>query len=1008
MQTKYIYKMKKIILSLLLLFISLMANALTVDKLLNYYKNQPDANYEVTKGKRLKALVDSVSTDVEKDALRSAKKLVVVNSFMDEKQRDELSSKLNILDDYSLAFSYSMNNPEPTIPLLFTATGIEYSMTVDIYAKNSFSNEYIYQPIFIIKVNEMVALAYLDGKIKPEVAKDFIKVTFNTDYPDSASAQKKSHLDRIDIQRNIYPQEKLHVVTDRDIYCGGDTVWFRIFVVDAASHQQTSMSKYAYVELLNPFGKVQNRIKVMEREGIYTGFLPLTTDTYEGDYTLAAYTAYSENQGEDYFFKKPLKLLSLHSDQYSLSADFSSKGDSIIKGNIKLTNSDGHNIQVGKISYTLPNGEYFETLKGKSFKRTFNLQNSEDVVLVKHGDFGKFISIENQDDNSINLDFYPEGGWLIEGVPCQVAFKATDSNGKGIDLSGIIYDNNGKKISEFNSSHYGMGSVIFIPDAGKSYFAEYVDSNLKKHTVEIGQPKEGATSLRYYSAGPKCIFSIAGGKREPYDLVVACRGKGLFSIPISRSQPITVDKSELPTGLYQAFIISPANNHVVSERLFFIGADRPFNMPKTASLSNDSTKINLISAIENPADCSVRIVKDGMNAEDNSVNIVSQLLLQGELRGRIENPGYYFKNPNRETEHNLDLLMMVNGWSRYNLPEAILGNYTEPEIPIEIGQEISGQVLSRWKNKPLEGIMIYSIAPKENFGIFAETDNDGIFRLNGFDLPENTPFIFRAMNEKGDNEINYEIFEDHFPSVEILNDTISSNRRINSDLLASNKWKLLDEVNVTAMSLSGAEIYGYDLYGSLASYSCNSTDMKAKNISSIEEAMHSLPGISTIMGYLKWRNEYVAYYLDGRIFEPSSGSGKGATVAELNSLIPFESIERIDFVRPEHASVLGRTYGGGAIMIITKKGDKTGWQKQFELKDYLPLGYQQYKEYASPILSEDFKEYEMQTHPTLLWLPSVKFDEHGKAIDLKFPLKSDYRLIIEGITDNGDIISETL
>ncbi len=94
-------------------------------------------------------------------------------------------------------------------------------------------------------------------------------------------------------------------------------------------------------------------------------------------------------------------------------------------------------------------------------------------------------------------------------------------------------------------------------------------------------------------------------------------------------------------------------------------------------------------------------------------------------------------------------------------------------------------------------------------------------------------------------------------------------------------------------------------------------------------------------------------------------------------------------------------------MIITQKGNKTSWQQQFELKDYLPLGYQEYKEYASPMLSIDADDYGMQSHPTLLWLPSVKFDENGKSIDLKFPVKSNYKIIIEGVTENGDIISET-
>lgn len=123
--------------------------------------------------------------------------------------------------------------------------------------------------------------------------------------------------------------------------------------------------------------------------------------------------------------------------------------------------------------------------------------------------------------------------------------------------------------------------------------------------------------------------------------------------------------------------------------------------------------------------------------------------------------------------------------------------------------------------------------------------------------------------------------------------------------------------------------------------------------------------------------------------------------------VPFNSIERIDFIRPEHSLVLGPSYGGAVVLITTKAGDKVSWERQFDLKDHLPLGYQQYKEYASPILSVDSDEYDLQTHPTLLWLPPVKFDDSGKAIDLKFPMRSDYRIVIEGLADDGTIILET-
>lgn len=1017
---------------LAMLFSCLTANALTVDKLLKYYRNQPDIQYEEKKGKELKALMDSVSSDVEKEALRSARKLVILGAVMDEEQREQIIARLNSLNDYSLALAYTKDTPEPLNPLLFTVTGPESSITVDIYSRNTSSSEYLIKPVFIVNMWGMVSLAYLDGRIKPDTAKDFVEVTFNIGYSFSAShaktREKLSTLNRIDHQRNIYPQEKIHVVTDRELYCGGDTIWLRAFVVDADSHIQTAISKYAYVELLSPFGYADKRVKLMERDGVYAGYIPVDEEIYEGDYTLTAYTAYAENQGKDYFFRKPLRILAPQSSKYVIDSEFTPSGEGKVNGIFKIRSLSGDPINYKVMSWTMPNGDFLELPHAKKgINRKFSRDKDENVVLVKFGDYGRYFPVEYPVEKT-ELAFYPEGGWLIADQPCTVAFKATDENGKGVSVSGVIMDDQYEEIVRFNTVHNGMGSVMFVPEAGRTYTAQYIGPEAQPRTVEIGSAKSGAISLRYSSAGSKGIFSVAGGDDKELELVVSLRGAGVMNAPISSSTPISFEKAEMPTGLYQALLVSKTDNAVLSERFFFIGADR-LNTP-VSSINSDSTSIHLKMPEGLAGDCSVRVTNRRMDPGKAEIDIQTQLLLQSELRGRIENPRYYFDSTDRERERNLDLLMMVNGWSRYNIPDAIQGKYEEPQIPLEIGQEISGQVRSRWKNSPLEGVMVSAIVPKKNFGTFADTDSDGIFHLNGFDFPEGTPFILKAMNEKGGLEANYDIFEDRFPDTECLPPIYpSASIEEITDIFKGSRWILLDEVKVQAFKESND-----DIYANFSSYSRTADDMKVRGITSVEQALKGIGGITNHMGHLKWRYQEISYYVDGQLFDPrgnatlmynvagqpsswirnapghnvGGNSFYGPTLSEVAAAVPFNMIERIDFIRPEHSLVLGPSYGGPTVVITTKKGDKVHWERQFELKDHLPLGYQQYKEYASPILSVDTDEYDLQTKPTLLWIPSVKFDGSGKDIDIKFPIRPEYRVIVEGLSDNGDIIHRNL
>ena len=1020
--------MRKFTLIMALLFSNLMANALTINKLLKNYRNQPDIQYEVIKEKELKALIDSVSSETEKDALRSARKLVILGSRMDEIQHESLSSYLNRLDDYSLALSYSIDTPQKTLPLLGIASGTETSINVDIYSKKSSSGEYLNKPVFLINMWGMVVLAYLDGRIKPDIAKDLIQVTFSNSDSRSESAQKHSAIDRINIQRNIYPQEKIHVVTDRNLYCGGDTIWLRAFVVDADSHIQTAISKYAYVELLNPFGYANKRFKLMESDGVYAGYIPVDEEIYEGDYTLTAYTAYAENQGKDFFFRKPLRILAPQSSKYVIDSEFAPSGEGKVNGLFKIRSLTGDPINYKVMSWTMPDGDFLEIPHAKKgVSRKFNRNKDENVVLVKFGDYGRYFQVEYPVEKT-DLAFYPEGGWLIADQPCTVAFKATDENGKGVYVSGVIRDDLNEEIARFNTVHNGMGCVMFVPEAGRTYTAQYVGPEAQPRTAEIGSAKSGAVSLRYGSAGSKGIFSVAGGDDKELELVVSLRGAGVMNAPISSSTPLSFEKGDMPAGLYQGLLVSKTDNAVLSERLFFIGADR-LN-PEVASLDSDSTSINLKMPEGLIGDCSVRVTNSHLDPGKTEIDIQTQLLLQSELRGRIENPRYYFESTDREIESNLDLLMLVNGWSRYNIPDAIQGKYEEPKIPLEIGQEISGQVRSRWKNSPMEGVMVSAIVPKKNFGTFADTDSDGIFHLNGFDFPEGTPFILKAMNEKGGLEANYDIFEDRFPETECLPHIYpSASTEDITDFFKGSRWILLDEVKVQAFKESND-----DIYANFSSYSRTADDMKVRGITSVGQALRGIGGIFLNMDRLIWRGTPVSYYIDGQIFDPRGAASIGYNIggypyggsfghteptmkkddfyspslSEVEAAVPFKSIERIDFIRPEHSLVLGPSYGGPIVSITTKTGDKKSWSRQFELKDYLPLGYQEYKEYASPLLSVDTDEYDLETKPTLLWLPSVKFDEKGQSIDLKFPVKPEYRVIIEGLSDNGDIISETL
>jgi len=57
-----------------------------------------------------------------------------------------------------------------------------------------------------------------------------------------------------------------------------------------------------------------------------------------------------------------------------------------------------------------------------------------------------------------DINFFPEGGNLVNGIKSKVAFKAVGQNGKGADLSGVVVNQKNDTVARFKSLKFGMGS----------------------------------------------------------------------------------------------------------------------------------------------------------------------------------------------------------------------------------------------------------------------------------------------------------------------------------------------------------------------------------------------------------------------------------------------------------------------------------------------------------------------------------------------------------------------
>jgi hypothetical protein len=197
-------------------------------------------------------------------------------------------------------------------------------------------------------------------------------------------------------------------------------------------------------------------------------------------------------------------------------------------------------------------------------------QNSPDTPMrqAKHG-------IKNKTD----VQFFPEGGTLVEGVRAKVAFKATGSNGLGTKVKGVILDKADKSVCSFESQHLGMGFFDFIPEKGNVYkaklsyddgtqsFADLPRAESSGISLSLIDDSSSALSIRivtntmYYQANQDKEFLLiiySGGKAITYSYKL--------DAPIIT---LNMERKVLRTGVSTISLFSQ-EGEPLCERLFFV------------------------------------------------------------------------------------------------------------------------------------------------------------------------------------------------------------------------------------------------------------------------------------------------------------------------------------------------------------------------------------------------------------------------------------------------------
>jgi hypothetical protein len=892
----------------------------------------------------------------------------------------------------------------------------------------------------------------------------FIALTFLT--CSLLNGQSARVIDKQEVENKIveqvllFPQEKIYLQTDKPVYLSGEKIWFRAYPVDAVLHKPDA-SQHVYVELKNPADSLVSRIMIKCRNGACCGYIQLKQDIPEGNYTLIAYTQKMLNAGSSYFFRKSIRVATPVSASVYADADFSFEKNDLISVNIGFREiaTNRHTIADGlKI---MANGEPVRFIRMRNdsvYNFSFRLpsDNSKCILYIENKGYGQYITVPNPPDD-YDVTFYPEGGYLPEGTGCRVAFKALTSGGVPETISGRIIDSLGNVYSQFKTLHDGMGLFPLLAEKSKTFIAECKNEKgvVKRFPLPVAQKQ--VCSLKAEVSRNGVYISVTHSPemkvRKPLFLIIHTRGMVHFASEWSfGDSSVFFNTTRFPSGIMQVLLLDSLMNPL-SERLVFCQNDDQAQTYLETDKNRYAARQEVISEVSvkdkngKPLEgsFSISVTDDNDIKPDTAINIFSSLLLTSDLKGTINNPAWYFEKSDEKRFEALDLLMMTNGWRRYEIPEVIKGNYTTIQGYQREPMEISGTVRTLILGRPVHAGFVSVMSWKAGFYFDVKTDENGHFVFKGFEYPDSSNFIVQALDKNGKID-GVELFLD--PAVFPYNDILPSGSRITGTLDGEEKSELsqyivkaekkytiengirtvyLDEVVVKDKAPVKKD-YGDSFYLSYANI--NPSDIitnKKVDISQYQNVAdlikYYLPSVTVQEETSEEGFTRPVVYIDRMRYSLTGAvNGKGYQAAIIIddmilpdfdlSMLNSSNIESIAVLKGTKAAILGSDAMGGAIIITTKKGFVAEKKTiRYNIKTVMPLGYQTPVEFYSPRYDNPDAKNNSQPdlRTTIYWNPNVILSESGEA-SLDFytaDASSTYTIKIEGITSGGEIIQKT-
>lgn len=839
------------------------------------------------------------------------------------------------------------------------------------------------------------------------------------------------------------PVEKLYLHIDKPYYSAGENIWYSGYLVNAISLQPNALSKFIFVELINQSDSIIHRYKIREDSTHhFSANIPLAIDIPMGNYLIRAYTWWMQNAGKEYFFTQPIFIgnpidQSIQSvisyqlqEEGNLLADISFQSieqyTSFTKKYIDYKIFEGKKLIRSRTSQTDANGHLkisFDFLPDTNIQYQISIAFNDDKISYKK-DF--FIPIPN---NTFDIQFFPEGGNLLNDGIRNIAFKTIGQNGFSVNVEGVIYNQQGDSITSISSTHQGMGvfQLPLLHSKPNNYTAKVHIPNTNKYkNVNLPPVLDTGFGISLQQIERKLIYNIfSAGVHTPSTtlyLLVHERGKLLFIFPIKDSSQYTgkIPLFQLPSGIVHFLLLDSIGN-ALSQRISFVYHPSKSNVWLETNKEKYATreKVDLSLSLSHDEDslinavCSISITEDEtVKTDSNQNNIITHLLLTSDLKGYIETPNAYFNEQANMVSSKIDLVMLTHGWTRFNVPDILNSKFPKFRYFLEVGQSISGKITNVLGKGINTGTLI-TIGGKAKIFKLTTTDEHGNFLVEGISFPDSTTFILQGKNKRGYNTVDVLVDKDSFPILGKYPKIDTSIHAINIDNYLNvmnkkyqdegvHKITHLKEITVYSQK-SQTDEYDNPMYAGLGNPMKNNELEQRFSGQNILEVLRTFSGVNIVGNSISIRGS-----ANNPLLVIDDMPYNDDDISNILATIDISQVGYLNVLKDAETSIFGAQGGNGVIIINFKKGIDfiTSSSKPLGIAIINPLGYYKPNEFYNP----KYENQEEKNNPfadirtTIYWNPHILLNTQ-KPTNISFytaDRTSTYTMIIEGISHKGE------